>query len=99
MSSFLDLFLDAGKLTPLVWGSGGTVERQKSNSCVQQYMLNVTRNTCRSIRELEGEIVDLEALSASTENRGYMEIPKSKKMALIDLIGTEVQGVLLRLRV
>nr|BAC82605.1 pol-like protein [Tetraodon nigroviridis] len=65
----------------------------------QQYTLNVTRDACRSIRELESEIVDLEILSAFTENRGHIEALKSKKMALKDLLGTKVQGALVRSRV
>lgn len=56
--------------------------KEKIKLLCQQYMLSVTRDTCRSIGELESEIMDLETLSASTENRGYIEIPKSKKIAL-----------------
>lgn len=78
-------------------GIGGTMERQKLNSFASSIRsLNVIRDTCRSIRELESEIMELETLKASTENRRYIKILKSKKMALMDLLGTKVQGALVQ---
>lgn len=65
----------------------------------QQHTLNVTRDVTRSIRDLEIDIVDLECESESTENRGYIEILKTKKMALASLLETKVQGALVRSRV
>ena len=47
-------------------------------------------NSCASRKDLEGEIMDLEKLSASTENQGYIESLKSTKMALKNLLGTKV---------
>lgn len=46
------------------WDHGKT----ENKLLCQQYTLNVTRDTCRSVRELEGKIVDFEILSASIEN-------------------------------
>ena len=51
------------------------------------------------MKDLETEIVELETLSASMENWGYIEILKSKKMALANLLDTKVQGALVRSRV
>lgn len=45
----------------------------------QQYTLSVTRDTCRSIKDLETEIVALETTSDSTGDGGCIEILKSKK--------------------
>lgn len=61
----------------------------------QQHTLNVTRDTCQSIKDLETEIVELET-SASTGNREYIEIFKSKKMALANLLDNKIQGALVR---
>lgn len=38
----------------------------------------------------------LETMSKSTANRGYIEILKTKKMALANLLDTKVQGALIR---
>ena len=78
------------------WWDHGKVEIKL---LCQQYTLNVSRDTCRSMKDLETEIVELETMSASTENRGYIEILKSKKMALANLLDTKVQGALVRSRV
>jgi len=43
--------------------------------------------------------VDLECESESTGNRGYIEILKTKKMALANLLDTKVQGALFWSRV
>ncbi|KAK0147956.1 Transposon TX1 uncharacterized protein [Merluccius polli] len=63
------------------------------------HTLNVTRDITRSIRDLETDIVDLECTSESTGNRGYIEILKTKKMALANLLDTKVQGALVRSRI
>ncbi|KAG7480242.1 hypothetical protein JOB18_046484 [Solea senegalensis] len=65
----------------------------------QQHTFNVIQDTCRSIKDLEIDIVELETLSDSTGNRGYIEVLKSKKMALAKLLDTKVQGALVRSRV
>lgn len=58
----------------------------------QQYTLNVTQHMCRSMKDLESEIVDLETLSYSTGNRGHIEVLNSKKMALANLLDSRVRG-------
>ena len=65
----------------------------------QQHTLNVTHDITRSIRDLETDIVDLECVSESTGNRGYIEILKTKKITLANLLDTKVQGALIRSRV
>uniref|UniRef100_A0A3Q3EUV6 Reverse transcriptase domain-containing protein n=1 Tax=Labrus bergylta TaxID=56723 RepID=A0A3Q3EUV6_9LABR len=64
----------------------------------QQHTLNVTRDITRSMKDLETDIVELERLSESTANRGYIEILKVKKLALADLLDVKVQGALVRSR-
>ncbi|KAG7478859.1 hypothetical protein JOB18_010430 [Solea senegalensis] len=49
--------------------------------------------------DLEIDIVELETLSDSRGNRGYIEVLKSKKLALAKLLDTKVQGALVRSRV
>ena len=39
------------------------------------------------MKDLETDIVELEHLSESTGNRGYIESLKGKKMALADVMG------------
>ena len=43
--------------------------------------------------------MDLECASESTGNQGYIEILKTKKMALANLLDTKVQGALVRSRI
>jgi hypothetical protein len=64
----------------------------------QQHTLNVTRDITRSMKDLEIDIVELESLSKSTADRGYIEILKIKKLALADLLDVKVQGALVRSR-
>ena len=45
----------------------------------QQHTLNVTRDATRSMKDLETDIVELEHLSESTGNQGYIESLKGKK--------------------
>ena len=42
---------------------------------------------------------DLEKMSASSGERGYIEILKEKKLALVNLLDTKVHGALIRSRV
>ena len=65
----------------------------------QQYTLTVTQHMCRSIKDLESEIVELETFSHSTGNRGHIEVLNSKKMALANLLDSRVQGALVRSRI
>ena len=64
----------------------------------QQHTLNVTRDITRSMKDLEIDIVELENLSESTGDRGYIEILKVKKLSLADLLDTKAQGALVRSR-
>lgn len=64
----------------------------------QQHTPNVTWDITKSMRDLEIEIVELQNLVNSTGNRGHIEDLKSKKSALRDLLGTKVQGALVRSR-
>ena len=50
------------------------------------------------MKDLETDIVELEHLSESTGNQGYIESLKEKKMALADLLESKVQGALVRSR-
>lgn len=54
-----------------------------------QYTLNITCHITRSIRDLETEIVGL-------GNRGWIDVLKTKKMALASLLDTRVQGALVQ---
>lgn len=65
----------------------------------QQDTLSVTQHMCSSMKDLESEIKDLEALSYSTGNRGHIEVLNSKKMALANLLDSRVQGALVQSRV
>ncbi|TWW54587.1 Transposon TX1 uncharacterized 149 kDa protein ORF 2, partial [Takifugu flavidus] len=76
-----------------VWWDRGKVELQL---LCQQYTLNATQDTRRSIKDLEMEIVELEAIGSSTGDRGCIETLQSKKMALASLLDSQVQGALVR---
>nr|BAC82603.1 pol-like protein [Takifugu rubripes] len=78
------------------WWDRGKTEKQL---LCQQYTLNATQDTRRSIRDLETEIVELESIGSSTGERGYIEILKSKKMVLSNLLDGQVQGALVRPRI
>lgn len=54
-----------------------------------QYTLNITCHITRSIIDLETEIVGL-------GNRGWIDVLKTKKMALASLLDTRVQGALVQ---
>ncbi|KAJ4946299.1 hypothetical protein JOQ06_023967, partial [Pogonophryne albipinna] len=64
----------------------------------QQHTLNVTQDIIRSMKDLESDIVELETISETTGDRGYIEILKEKKMALANLLDVKVQGALVRSR-
>uniref|UniRef100_A0A3B3HMN0 Reverse transcriptase domain-containing protein n=1 Tax=Oryzias latipes TaxID=8090 RepID=A0A3B3HMN0_ORYLA len=64
----------------------------------QQYTLNVTRDYCRFIKDLEADIVGLESLSGSTGNRGHIELLKERRLTLERLLDSKVQGALVRSR-
>ena len=64
----------------------------------QEYTANVTRDITKSLRELEIDIVELQALTESTGNRGHFENLKAKKALMADLLGTKAQGALVRSR-
>ncbi|TWW61013.1 Transposon TX1 uncharacterized 149 kDa protein ORF 2 [Takifugu flavidus] len=56
-------------------------------------------DTRRSIKDLEMEIVELEAIGSSTGDRGCIETLQSKKMAFASLLDSQVQGALVRSRI
>ena len=76
------------------WDHGKT----KIKLLCQQHTLNVTHDITRSVKDLESDIVELEELSESTGDRGYIETLKVKKMALADLLESKAQGALVRSR-
>lgn len=65
----------------------------------QQHTLNVTRDITRSIKDLECDIVELEQLDEATGSQGHIGVLKTKKMALANLLDTQVQGALVRSRI
>ncbi|TWW59301.1 Transposon TX1 uncharacterized 149 kDa protein ORF 2 [Takifugu flavidus] len=76
------------------WWDRGKLEIQL---LCQQYTLNATQDTRRSIKDLETEIVELEAIGSSTGDRGCIEILQSKKLA--SLLDNQIQGALVRSRI
>ncbi|TWW54634.1 hypothetical protein D4764_0192100 [Takifugu flavidus] len=78
------------------WWDRGKVEIQL---LCQQYTLNATQDTRRSIKDLEMEIVELEVIGSSTGDQGCIETLQSKKMALASLLDSQVQGALVRSRI
>ena len=50
------------------------------------------------MRELEIEVVDLQSLAESTQDRGHIEALTVKKTALSSLLGIKAQGALVRSR-
>ncbi|KAJ4933329.1 hypothetical protein JOQ06_030161, partial [Pogonophryne albipinna] len=50
------------------------------------------------MKDLESDIVELETISETTGDRGYIEILKEKKMALANLLDVKGQGALVRSR-
>ncbi|KAJ3588687.1 hypothetical protein NHX12_009541 [Muraenolepis orangiensis] len=50
------------------------------------------------MKDLESDIVELETISETTGDRGYIEILKEKKMTLANLLDVKVQGALVRSR-
>ncbi|TWW74340.1 Transposon TX1 uncharacterized 149 kDa protein ORF 2 [Takifugu flavidus] len=78
------------------WWDRGKLEIQL---LCPQYTLNATQDTRRSIKDLEMEIVELEAIGSSTGDRGCIETLQSKKMALASLLDSRAQGALVRSRI
>ena len=55
------------------------VGKAKIKQLCLQYTLNVTKDMARSMRALEREVVELQVLADSTEERELVEVFKSKK--------------------
>ncbi|KAK3548594.1 hypothetical protein QTP70_015104 [Hemibagrus guttatus] len=81
-------------ITP-VQGDGGNVDMV--DEPVFKYTLNITRDIVRSLKALEVEIVELQRLEA-TRDRGHIEVLKSKKAKMNDLLDITAQGALVRSR-
>jgi hypothetical protein len=77
------------------WWDIGKIKIQK---CCNQGTFNVTRDTLRSIKDLEIGIVELQTIYGSTGDRGQMHALKAKKAKLADLLGIKAQGALIRSR-
>ena len=74
-------------------------EMNKTGDKTLSITLNVRQDACRSIKDLETEIVELETIKTSTGNQGYIEVLKSKKMAVANLLETKIQDALVRSRI
>ncbi|KAJ4948523.1 hypothetical protein JOQ06_020056, partial [Pogonophryne albipinna] len=72
--------------------------REEESGWRREHTLNVTQDIIRSMKDLESDIVELETISETTGDRGYIEILKEKKMALANLLDVKVQGALVRSR-
>jgi hypothetical protein len=77
------------------WWDIGKIQIQQF---FNQYTFNVTRDTLRSIKDLEVGIVELQTTYGSTGDRGQMHALKAKKAKLADLLGIKAQGALIRSR-
>lgn len=72
------------------------VGKVKIKQLCLQYTLKVTKDMARSMRALEREVVELQGLADSTGDREWIQVLKSKKSALSDLLGISAQGALIR---
>ncbi len=64
----------------------------------QQYTLNVTKILSQSIKKLENEILEIQALIQETGNQDHLESFYLKKSALSDFYKRKAQGALVRSR-
>lgn len=80
----------------LQYSSGGILERKKQ--FCQQYTWNITKHITRSLQDLEIGIVELQSLVDYSGNQGHFEALKSKKAALVKLLGFTAQGALVHSR-
>ena len=62
----------------------------------QQYAFKVSCDITTFMTDLEIEIVELQTSAGSIGSQGYIEDLKSKKAILADLLGSKVQGALVR---
>lgn len=74
------------------------VGKSHVKSLCLQYTHNVSRDLARSVRDLEREVVELQASADSTGERGCFEDLKRKKFALADLLGVSARGAVVRSR-
>ena len=64
----------------------------------QQYTASVTSDINKSMNRLELEIVQLQDMAESTGDSAHIEVVKTKKVALADLLDVRAQGALVRSR-
>ncbi|KAK3573134.1 hypothetical protein QTP86_014124 [Hemibagrus guttatus] len=81
--------------TTPVQGDGGDADMV--DEPIFKYTLNVTRDIVRSLKALEIEIVELQHLEP-TGDRGHIEVLKSKKAKMNDLLDITAQRALVRSR-
>ncbi|XP_040928666.1 transposon TX1 uncharacterized 149 kDa protein [Betta splendens] len=77
------------------WWDCGKVEIKQF--CLQ-YTLNITRDITRSMKDIGKDIVELQNMVESTGSKRHIEVLKSKKATLDNLLGTRAQGALVRSR-
>lgn len=77
------------------YSSGGEVGKAKIKQLCLQYTVNITKDMTRSLRALEREVVELQS---STGERKHIEVFKSKKAALSDLLSISACCALVRSR-
>lgn len=75
------------------WWDRGKVEIQQ---LCRQYTFNVSRDVSQSVRDLEVKMMELQSLVVGTRNQGHIELLKTKRKALDDLLGVKAQGALVR---
>ncbi|KAK3537880.1 hypothetical protein QTP70_022160, partial [Hemibagrus guttatus] len=76
------------------WDHGKVLIQQLCRECT----VSITRDITKSLKDLEIGIVELQAVAESTGDRRHVEDLKVKKALMADLLGTKVQGALIRSR-
>lgn len=59
-----------------------------------EYTVNITRNITMSLKDLEIEMLGLQALAESTRERRHFEDLKAKRQLMSDVLGTKAHGAL-----
>lgn len=77
------------------WWDFGKVQTKQ---LCQQYNCNVTRVLLKSVKALESEVEELQALAEATKDQCYLEALEIKKSVLTTLLGVSAQGALIRSR-
>lgn len=77
------------------WWDVGKVE---TKLLCQQYTFNVSKNITQKMKELEEEIVEVQTILESTGGQNGVDVLKSKRMVLANLLGVKAKGALVRSR-